>query len=111
MARTGVADEELADYRKQLREGAETKLNEQLGLTDYRTVQQGVQCQVAEGSPEVCILEANEKLDVDLLIMATAARGGIPGMLFGNTAERLLPELPCSILALKPDDFVCPVEL
>ena len=50
-------------------------------------------------------------LDIDLLIMATAGRDGIPGMLFGNTAERLLPVLPCSILAIKPDNFVCPVEL
>lgn len=111
MARTGVAEEELANYRQQARESAESRLQDQLSMTDYRTVEKGVQIHVAEGAADGCILSAIEELDIDLLIMATAGRGGIPGMLFGNTAERILPELPCSILALKPDDFQCPVAL
>lgn len=109
MARTGVSEEELAEYRKSLKERAENKLHEQLSVTDYRTVEKGVQVHIAEGPAHACILSAIENLDIDLLIMATHGRGGIPGMLFGNTAETLLPELPCSLLALKPDDFECPV--
>ena len=70
-----------------------------------------MQVKIAEGPADSCILSAIEELDIDLLVMATSGRGGIPGMLFGNTAERLLPELPCSILAIKPDDFQCPIDL
>lgn len=111
MARTGVSEEELAGYRKQSKDAAEQTLHEQLSMTDYRTVEKGVQVHLAEGPADGCILSAIEELDIDLLIMATAGRGGIPGMLFGNTAERLLSQLPCSILAIKPDDFQCTVEL
>jgi universal stress protein E len=111
MARTGVSEEELAEYRRKSKEEAEATLHEQLAMTDYRTVAMGVQTHIAEGAADGCILSAIGELDIDLLIMATSGRGGIPGMLFGNTAERLLPELPCSILAIKPDDFVCPVAL
>ena len=41
--------------------------------------------------------------------MGTVARGGLPGILIGNTAERLLHSVPCSLLAVKPDDFICPL--
>jgi universal stress protein E len=111
MARTGVSEEELNEYRRKSKEDAETTLHEQLSGTDYRTVAEGVQTHIAEGAADGCILSAIAELDIDLLIMATSGRGGIPGMLFGNTAERLLRELPCSILAIKPDDFECPVKL
>jgi nucleotide-binding universal stress UspA family protein len=48
---------------------------------------------------------------VDVLVMGTVARGGIPGMLIGNTAERVLRKLPCSVLTVKPDGFESPVRL
>jgi nucleotide-binding universal stress UspA family protein len=41
--------------------------------------------------------------------MGTISRGGVAGLLLGNTAERLLSRLDVSLLALKPADFVCPV--
>jgi universal stress protein E len=98
MARTGMPDDQLAKYRKQNRDSADQTLHEQLATTDYRTVANGVQTRIDEGPADACLLSAIHELDIDLLIMATAARGGIPGMLFGNTAERLLPELPCPII-------------
>lgn len=111
IARTGVSAEDMAEYRKQSVQAAEARLHDQLSMTDYRTVERGVQCQIAEGAADASILSAIEELNTDLLIMATVGRGGIPGILLGNTAERLLPELPCSLIAVKPDDFVCPVKL
>jgi universal stress protein E len=43
--------------------------------------------------------------------MGTIGRGGMQGIMIGNTAERLLPEIQCSLLAVKPPDFVCPIKL
>jgi nucleotide-binding universal stress UspA family protein len=43
--------------------------------------------------------------------MGTVARTGISGLLIGNTAERLLQQLKCSILAIKPEEFTSPVKL
>lgn len=48
---------------------------------------------------------------IDLLAMGTMARGGVPGVFIGNTAERLLTTVECSLLAVKPADFQCPIEL
>jgi len=48
---------------------------------------------------------------VDLLVIGTIGRTGIPGLLIGNTAERVLSEVECSVLALKPRGFVSPVTL
>jgi len=37
------------------------------------------------------------------------SRAGIAGLSVGNTAERMLGHLDCSLLTVKPADFVCPV--
>lgn len=51
------------------------------------------------------------KLKVDLIVMGTVARTGIPGLIIGNTAESILGQIECSVLAVKPDGFVTPVTL
>jgi nucleotide-binding universal stress UspA family protein len=48
---------------------------------------------------------------MDLIIMGTVARTGIPGFLMGNTAETILNRIECSVLAIKPAGFVTPVTL
>ena len=49
--------------------------------------------------------------DIDLIVMGTIARTGIPGLFIGNTAESILQRVDCSVLAVKPDGFVSPVGL
>ena len=71
----------------------------------------GVQTVHRRGEPENVIPEFAVAQGVDLVVMGTVARGGIAGLLIGNTAERMLKSLPCSVLAVKPDGFVSPVTL
>lgn len=52
-----------------------------------------------------------EQLDVNLVVMGTVGRPGIPGFIMGNTAEAILEQLDCSVLAVKPPGFVTPVAL
>ncbi|WP_444894658.1 universal stress protein [Microbulbifer sp. JMSA004] len=47
---------------------------------------------------------------LDLLVMGTVGRAGIPGFIMGNTAENILQKVSCSLLALKPSDFVSPIK-
>lgn len=63
------------------------------------------------GEPETVIPGFVVAQGIDLVVMGTVARSGIAGLLIGNTAERVLRKLPCSVLAVKPDGFVSPVEL
>lgn len=65
---------------------------------------------VGVDAPVRACLAADEQIDPDLIVMGTVARGGVPGLLIGNTAERLLPQLDASLLVLKPADFVSPIE-
>ncbi|WP_346839277.1 universal stress protein [Microbulbifer sp. SAOS-129_SWC] len=51
-----------------------------------------------------------EERGFDILVMGTVARSGIPGFIMGNTAENILRKVSCSLLALKPSDFVSPVK-
>jgi len=62
-------------------------------------------------TPTRAVLEAVERLNPDVVVMGTVSRVGIPGMIVGNTAERLLGLLDCSLLVAKPAGFVCPIEL
>ena len=51
------------------------------------------------------------ELQADLVVMGTVARTGIPGFIIGNTAETILEQLSCSVLAVKPPGFETPVRL
>lgn len=53
--------------------------------------------------------EAIHKHQIDLVVMGTVGRTGIEGYFIGNTAETILNQLECSVLALKPDGFISPV--
>jgi len=47
---------------------------------------------------------------VDILVMGSVARTGIKGFIMGNTAENIMKELSCALVALKPNGFVSPVK-
>ncbi len=64
-----------------------------------------------KGEPHAVIPEFARKNGVDLVIMGTVARSGLSGVVMGNTAEQILNGIECSVLALKPANFVCPVHL
>jgi nucleotide-binding universal stress UspA family protein len=49
--------------------------------------------------------------DVQLIVMGTVSRTGVSGLLIGNTAERILGQVDCAVLAVKPDGFRTPVKL
>ncbi len=81
------------------------KVHEQLAATDYRTLLTGVKVHVPIGNADECILKAVGEANADLVILGTSSKTGVSGLLPGSTVERLLPELQCSVLALKPEGF------
>lgn len=108
---TGVDEGEVHKYRTRVREHAEQELHNQLAQTDYRTLTHGVMVHVIEGPPDTAILDAIDEHEIDLVVLGTVVRTGLPGVLIGTTAERLLPQIPCSLLAVKPRGFVSPITL
>ena len=64
---------------------------------------------LVKGVPAKEIPLLAEKLEIDLIVMGTVGRIGVPGLIIGNTAESILEQVKCSVLAIKPDGFETPV--
>ncbi len=64
-----------------------------------------------QGSARETIPTLAARMEFDLVLMGTVGRSGIPGVIIGNTAEAILGQLRCALLAVKPADFVTPVTL
>ncbi len=64
---------------------------------------------IPRGEPARTIPQFARDKSSDLIVMGTIARSGISGFLIGDTAELVLRQVECSVLAVKPDGFVTPV--
>mgnify|MGYP000170240936 CR=1 FL=1 len=64
---------------------------------------------VEEGLPETVIEQVAMKIDAELVILGTVGRTGISAALIGNTAEHVIDQLNCDVLALKPDGYISPL--
>jgi nucleotide-binding universal stress UspA family protein len=65
--------------------------------------------ELVKGQPDEVITEYANDHAVDLVVMGSVARTGVTGWIMGNTAERVLRQLRCSVLTVKPARFVSPV--
>lgn len=66
---------------------------------------------LVRGNPSTMIPTMAHQLDADLVVMGTVGRTGIAGLFIGNTAEMVLEQVQCSVLAIKPPGFVSPVRI
>jgi universal stress protein A len=57
--------------------------------------------QVTTGHPADAIVRTAEELEVDLIIMATHGRTGVPHMVLGSVAEKVVRHAPCPVLTLR----------
>jgi nucleotide-binding universal stress UspA family protein len=105
--RSHSADDQFASYLEGARQRATADLARLVQSFGERLAD--AHSMVRRGEPEDVIPEFVVAEGIDLLVMGTVARSGIPGLFIGNTAERVLRKLPCSVLAVKPDGFVSPV--
>jgi universal stress protein E len=55
--------------------------------------------------PSDAIEEAAGETHSAVVVMGALARSGLKGLLIGNTAERVLAQLPCDLLVIKPRGF------
>jgi len=55
-----------------------------------------------KGRPIELIPKYARKHRIDMLVMGTVSRSGIPGLTIGNTAEDIMQKVDCSLLMVKP---------
>lgn len=110
---TGLPDEVGRDYHRRALAHAEQALHDQLERTEHRSLSDPVRVHIADkvGRADEVILKCVREYHIDLLVLGTVGRAGAPGVMIGNTAERLLAEVTCSVLAVKPPGFRSSIEL
>ncbi len=69
------------------------------------------QLHLVKGNASHTVLSVANDLGVELVVMGTVGRAGIPGWIIGNTAESILGQINCSVLTVKPTGFVSSVTL
>ncbi len=79
-------------------------------LEGYLIEDRARQVHLLKGEARKLIPELAQKERVELVVMGTVARTGIRGLIIGNTAEAILDQVDCSVLAVKPADFETPVQ-
>jgi len=66
------------------------------------------QC-LQKGPPKSLIPEYVNNNAIDVVVMGTIGRAGIPGFFIGNTSETVLQGINSSVITLKPADFLSPI--
>ena len=106
-ARRGLSPEEVDKVGATMRGIREQWLNEL--LEKYTLKDLNHQVHLLKGEPEKLIPELAKEKRIDVIVMGTVCRTGVEGFLIGNTAEKVLHQVDCSVLTVKPDRFVTPV--
>ena len=109
-------DDEMSDWVEQQRVADETKMNDLMSTLTEILGQDTMeylkpQLHIIKGEADRVIQDLVQEQEADLVVMGTVARTGIPGLIMGNTAESILNNIECSVLAVKPPGFVTPVTL
>jgi universal stress protein E len=78
-------------------------------VKSLHTNPESIKMHLTYGTPWQEVGRLAKHLKIDLIAMGTIGRSGIKGLLLGNTAEKILDTSDCSILTVKPNDFVSPV--
>lgn len=105
---TVVPQKEVDEYVESVRAAAHRAFERFLNQT--APGMESSQCHFQKGDPAEVILGFSRSHDVDVIVMGTVARTGIPGFILGNTAEAVLRRVDCSLLTVKPEGFVSPIQ-
>lgn len=103
----GLAESEIRGYAQQEEQKQWRAL---VALLEKHTNGMG-EVHLIKGNAGSVIPQVATNKKVDLLVMGTVCRTGIPGFFIGNTAETILDEVDCSVLTAKPEGFKSAVQL
>ncbi len=109
LLRSRMRSDQYGEYLKKTRSRAAKAMTELLRPFEEEIHQ--VNRHFLDGEPEEVVPEFVRNMEVDVVVMGTVGRTGVPGFLIGNTAEKILADVECSVLAVKPKGFRSPVEV
>jgi universal stress protein E len=101
-----ATDEEFTAFLEADRRAAASRLERMKQLSERPSA---VRVELRHGTPELVIPEFIVAEGADTLVIGSVGRTWVSGLLRGNTVERILAALPCSVLVVKPRRFAPPV--
>jgi universal stress protein E len=107
--RVSVPQSKLDEWVRGVRDAHRRSLGELLQLYDLENQKHQVYMLKGEAGNLIPALAAAK--EIELIVMGTVGRTGIAGLLIGNTAEKVLRQVDCSVLTVKPEGFITPVKL
>ncbi|WP_421861754.1 universal stress protein [Motiliproteus sp.] len=111
MLRDGLLEFENAQLESLLEQQRSSQAQAVESLLKQHQLSSGdVEVHLQKGPASQVINQVREQVGADLVVMGTVGRTGLPGFIIGNTAEDVLQQSCCSVLAVKPSGFVSPVE-
>lgn len=96
----------LTEYRRKVRETAHEKIMKLAG-EDFNSDN----ILLSKHNISQVLPEMVSKGEADMVVMGSVSRTGIPGFVIGNSAEKLLSRLECSLLVMKPEDWESPIAI
>jgi nucleotide-binding universal stress UspA family protein len=97
--------DELKEFEKSLKADTARKMSRLLEEFDHVPLKE----HLVKGKPATAIAKFVKNNGVDLLVMGSVARSGVPGLLVGNTAEKILDKVDCSVMVMKPKGWKTPI--
>lgn len=104
-----LSDEDMLRFSEKVRQQHLSALEYE--IRTVRDTMPDLQVHAAKGDAKEVIPQLVANHDIDLLVMGTLGRVGLPGLVIGNTAESILEQVDCSVLAIKPAGFVTPISV
>ncbi|WP_456379370.1 universal stress protein [Thiolapillus sp.] len=108
--RGGLSEKSIRKLRKQAKREYAAQLDFLLAGVDLHGVAIHKHLPRSD-NPSGAIIKLAKSNRIDLLVMGSVCRTGIAGFFIGNTAEKVLIEVNCSVLTVKPEGFITPVTL
>ncbi|MBN1545387.1 MAG: universal stress protein [Syntrophaceae bacterium] len=108
-SRSGLTITEIDKLVRDIRKTYKMRFDQLLGRFNLNALPHKVH--LLKGDPAALIVDLARKKRIELVVMGTVCRTGLAGFFIGNTAEKVLQGVDCSVLAVKPDGFVTPVRL
>ena len=101
-----ISEEEINKLLKEEEQANQKLLNELAKRYDGFNIE----THLIKGNPVDHIPLFSKDNDIEVVVMGTVARSGIPGLLIGNTSETILNLLDASVITVKPGGFKSIIE-
>jgi nucleotide-binding universal stress UspA family protein len=106
--RFGLAPEDISKYVGKVLNDQAKQVDALLKSSNVNTLKHRIH--LVKGVAGKLLPQLARRNGIQLLVMGTLGRSGIAGWFVGNTAEKIIHQVNCSVLVIKPDRLVLPVK-